>query len=629
MSCLSRYSFPFTSILLALAGSQLTTKADSNVLVQVMAANTTSGSNQRYETPALNIFKGLKPDIVAIQEFNVSNTFGINTTAALSNMVATTFGTNFVYYRETGYSIPNGIISRYPLLASGSWVDSDSGVNDRGFAWARIDLPGTNEIYVVSVHLKASSGADNEARRAAEAAELKDRITTNFPANAWIVVGGDMNLYDDTEAAIVTLKTFLSDSPVPADQNGDPDTNAGRGERYDRVLMSFSMTNRFVPTIMPSRTYTNGLVFDSRVYTPLSEVTPVVSTDSGAVNMQHMAVVKHFQYTITETNAMVAPVITNQPSPSLTVTQGNNAGFVVVAGGTAPLSYQWRHYATNIAGATAASYTRVNAQPAHAGNYTVVITNAAGSITSSIATLTVLVPATFSTPPQSLTVTQGGNATFSAVAGGNPAPGYQWRLFSTNLPGATSSTLSRNNAQPADAGDYTVVITNSVGAQTSSVVTLTVLVAPTISLPPQTQIASQGDDVTFAVTAAGSTPLGYQWRFNSADLAGATATNYTRYNVQPADVGNYSVVITNAAGSVTSTPASLSLQIPSPLVSILTPHLLQWEGLSNLTYTVQSRTNLTQTNWPTLGTASSSSSTIWFTNSESTNGLRLFRVTYP
>lgn len=103
-------------------------KAQSNVTVRVMASNLTSGSNQRYETPGINILKGLKADIVALQEFNVSNSFGINTPAALSNMVATTFGTNFVYFRENGYSIPNGVISRHPMVASGSWVDSDTGV---------------------------------------------------------------------------------------------------------------------------------------------------------------------------------------------------------------------------------------------------------------------------------------------------------------------------------------------------------------------------------------------------------------------------------------------------------------------------------------------------------------------
>jgi endonuclease/exonuclease/phosphatase family metal-dependent hydrolase len=263
-----------------------------------MASNLSSSDaqySQHYLQPGLNILKGLKADVVAMQEFN--------TTTTPRAMVDATFGTNFSYFREpTSYSIPNGIISRYPILSSGSWVDSDTGVNDRGYAWARIDLPGTNDLYVVSVHLKASSGTAESTRRNAEAMEIKSLIQSNFPANAWIVVAGDMNLYSDTEAAIQTFKTFLTDSPIPADQNNNVNTSANRSERYDRVLPSPSLASFLVPVVMPSRSYPNGLVFDSRVYTSLSDVAPVVSTDSGADSMQHMGVVKDFKFSYTVTN---------------------------------------------------------------------------------------------------------------------------------------------------------------------------------------------------------------------------------------------------------------------------------------------------------------------------------------
>ena len=103
----------------------------------------------------LRIFQGLKPDVVAIQEFSFSN----NTPADFRYLLDTAFGPEFVYYRETGYDtgIPNGIISRYPIIASGSW--DDPLISNRGFAWARIDLPGTNDLYVVSVHLYNSGTA--------------------------------------------------------------------------------------------------------------------------------------------------------------------------------------------------------------------------------------------------------------------------------------------------------------------------------------------------------------------------------------------------------------------------------------------------------------------------------------
>ncbi len=260
-----------------------------------MAANLTSGNQQSYEAPGIRIFQGLKPDIVAIQEFRYGGSTASND---LRTLVNTAFGTNYNFYREpytANGDLPNGIVSRYPILTSGSWVDSDTGVNNRGFAWARIDVPGTNDLYVVSVHLKASNASSDVTRRTAEANEIKALISTNFPANAWIIVAGDMNIYDESEGAVATLATFLSNSPVPADQNGETDTNAARSERYDRVLMSFSLTNRLVPLTLSNSTYNNGLVFDSRVYTPLNEVPPIQLGDSGVSGMQHMAVVRDFR----------------------------------------------------------------------------------------------------------------------------------------------------------------------------------------------------------------------------------------------------------------------------------------------------------------------------------------------
>lgn len=597
----------------------------SNVTVRVMAANLTSGSLQSYEGPGMRIFQGLHPDIVAIQEFQYAGSTASND---LRTLVSTAFGTNFNFYCEPNTGIPNGVVSRYPILDAGSWDDGDAGITDRGFAWAQIDLPGSNDLYVVSVHLKASSGADNVNRRAAQAAELKTRITNAWAAGAWIIVAGDMNLYSESEGAITTLRTFLSDSPVPADQNGDTDTNSGRDERYDRVLPSFSLTNALISVVMPSRTYTNGLVFDSRVYTSLADVSPVQLGDSGAANMQHMGVVKDFKITFTVTNGSIAPVITNPPQ-SLTVTQNNNATFSVLAGGTAPLGYQWRFATTNIAGATTSSYTRNSAQTNHAGDYTVVITNSVGSITSSIAKLTVLVPPTVAASPSNLVVTQNQNAIFTASAGGTPTLGYQWRFNSTNIAGATASTYTRVNAQNTDAGNYLVVVTNAAGAATSSIVTLTVLVPPTIGTPPQSQAANQGDAATFVVTANGSLPLSYQWRFGPTDLVGATSSSFTRSNVQPAHTGDYSVWITNAAGSVTSAPATLSLQIPRPSLTIPLPGLLTWQGLSNLSYTVQGSTNLHLPAWENLGAASSISNKIWFAFPPTNEPAQWFRVVYP
>ena len=87
----------------------------------------------------------------------------------------------------------------------------------------------------------------------------------------------------------------------------------------------------------------------------------------------------------------VPPYLTSQPQAQ-SVEQGSSAAFKVSAGGTAPLSYQWRCNGTNLAGASSSALTLTNALAGNAGSYTVVVTNGVGSVTSSVATLTVSVP---------------------------------------------------------------------------------------------------------------------------------------------------------------------------------------------------------------------------------------------
>ena len=438
--------------------------AQSNVNVRVMAANL-NGDSQKYEPFALRIFQGLKPDIVAIQEFNYSN----NMASDFRSMVDTAFGTNFVYYREPypgSSDIPNGIISRYPIINSGSWTDTL--VGNRGYAWAQIDLPGTNDIYVVSVHLLTSSASN----RAAEAANLKALMQTNFPSNAWIVLAGDFNTDSRTETAITTFSGYLSDFPVPVDDLGNSDTSVNRNHPHDYVLPSLSLANLETATIFPTHTCSNGLVFDSRVYGDLSDFYPVQSADSGLA--QHMAVMKDFTISLGGTSSNIAPSITTQPQ-SQAVSPGSNVTFTVVASGTTPFSYQWLFNGTNISAANTNFYTLANAQFTNAGNYSVIVTNIAGSITSSNAVLTVSnLPPSITTQPQSQTVNVGGSVTFTVVAGGTAPLSYQWLLGGTNIAGATTNSCTRTHVQTNDAGNYTVVVTNVAGCVTSVVATLTV-----------------------------------------------------------------------------------------------------------------------------------------------------------
>jgi endonuclease/exonuclease/phosphatase family metal-dependent hydrolase len=469
----------------------------TNVTVRVMSANL-NGNTQNYQPFALRIFQGLKPDVVAIQEFNYNSTNGLgnNTPAAFREMLDTAFGTNFVYARETNnYNIPNGIISRYPIIAAGEW--DDSFVNDRGFAWAQIHLPGTNDLFAVSVHLYSSGTA---ADRDSEATTIKTQIQNNFPAGAWVIVAGDFNTTSRGEAAIGTFSSFLSDNPIPTDavSGGDPDTNEPRNKPYDYVLPSFSFAPFLTNVNFASHSFTNGLVFDSRVYSPLTDVAPVLAADSGLA--QHMAVLKDFAITYASTNASTsnAPSIVTQPQGQ-NVPPGSNATFSVTASGAPTLAYQWLFYSTNITGANASAYSRNNVQAGDAGPYAVIITNNYGSITSSAAFLSVTNPApAITAPPQSQTIFAGQDATFNVTTSGTGLA-FQWRFNGTNIPSATSSSFTRFSAQTNDAGPYTVVVTNSSGSVTSA--------------PPAVLTVLLGTSTVIA-----------QWNFNSPSPDGLPTT---------------------------------------------------------------------------------------------------------
>ncbi|HTN88236.1 MAG TPA: endonuclease/exonuclease/phosphatase family protein, partial [Sorangium sp.] len=231
------------------------------------------------------IMQGLEPDIVLIQEFN----YGDNRAAQIRDFVDETFGATFSYYREDGAQIPNGIVSRYPILESGEW--DDSSVSNRDFAWARIDIPGPIDLWAVSVHLlTAGSGV-----RRTEAQQLVAAIQDTFPEGDYLVIGGDFNTDNRSEPCISTLsEVVVTSSPYPADRNGNTGTNASRGKPYDWVLVDDDLDPLETAVVIGGSTFPSGLVADTRVYSPIGELSPALATDSGADSMQHMGVVRDF-----------------------------------------------------------------------------------------------------------------------------------------------------------------------------------------------------------------------------------------------------------------------------------------------------------------------------------------------
>jgi hypothetical protein len=170
---------------------------------------------------------------------------------------------------------------------------------------------------------------------------------------------------------------------------------------------------------------------------------------------------------------LAPPAITQQPV-SQVATQGERVSLTAAAIGTPPLYYQWTLDGLPIRAGTSPAYTLASAQPGDQGEYSLTVSNAAGVAVSSNATITLLLPPSIYQQPGSLVVTQSRNATFIVGAGGTPPLSYQWLLDGTNLPGATSFRYSIKHAQIADAGSYTVAVSNRVGVVVSDPAMLTI-----------------------------------------------------------------------------------------------------------------------------------------------------------
>lgn len=267
------------------------------------------------------------------------------------------------------------------------------------------------------------------------------------------------------------------------------------------------------------------------------------------------------------------PVFGSEPA-SQTLTEGSGSYLslgVSLLNGTSGDSYQWYKDGTAIPGATSSSYYYFNGiTTALSGRYQVKVTNTAGSATSGEAIITITKRATgpaFTTQPAAQSGYTGGSVTFTAAATGNGTVSYQWRKDGTNLAGATGASLTLTHLQPADAAAYTVVATDADGSTPSAVAALTVLAAtpPSITSQPAPQISGLTGSVSFSVTATGSPAPTYQWRKNGNDIGGATSATLSLTNLVAGDAATYSVVVTNPAGTVTSSGASLIVydQIPS------------------------------------------------------------------
>ena len=191
------------------------------------------------------------------------------------------------------------------------------------------------------------------------------------------------------------------------------------------------------------------------------------------------------------------PIILSQPI-SVVVSPQEATNFSVVADGPS-LVYQWWHYNAPVPGGTAATLNITSAVPGTQGSYSVVVSNFANSVTSTVATLSFDASAlSILVPPKDATVETGYAVNFSVQPAGIPPFAYQWEHNGQAIPGATSSSYTISAVTTNFAGTYDVVVTNGYLGVTSPTALLTVTPGP---VPPLLVPARFGQSLTITFNA--------------------------------------------------------------------------------------------------------------------------------
>jgi len=270
------------------------------------------------------------------------------------------------------------------------------------------------------------------------------------------------------------------------------------------------------------------------------------------------------------------PTFTTQPS-NQTVNSGADVTFTAIANGNPSLiSYQWYKNSAVISGAINSVLSLTGVTSSDAGSYQCKASNSEGTVSSSVAVLTVKVAPVISSQPQSASVNPGSNVTFSVTTSSGTAPlSYQWKKVGVGLVG-TASSFTINSVVSSDAGDYYVIVSNSVGSDTSNTATLSVAaLVPTINttsivVTPNTsggsisaQVNGNYSETTVRLfSALSGFPLDSSNWVNIG--SGLSTVNFSVSGFEPCEAIDYKIEAQNDAGSVVTGLMTFNTSLVAP-----------------------------------------------------------------
>ena len=355
--------------------------------------------------------------------------------------------------------------------------------------------------------------------------------TSTAPATGWI--SSHNNIYSSTAANVA--RWGAADNTIALYNTNAADANTK------------SVTVSFTNVATGDLHLAGASQTDANLHgTPVADVTSDIDNDSRSATAPFMGADE-------PVTTCVAPAITTQPVAQ-TICDGAALNLSVVATGTG-LTYQWKKDGGDIAGATSASYSVAAATSANSGSYTVAITNTCGNQLSAAVAVIVNPRPVITAQPTAQAGCNGANVTFNVTATLSAGTiTYQWKKDGADVAGATNASYTVA-VSAANAGNYTVVVSNGSCSVTSNPAALTVTAATAITTQPAAVTACTGN-ANFSVTATGA-GLTYQWKKDGTDIPNATNSTLS-VPVNANAAGNYTVVVTGTCGAVTSSAATLT-----------------------------------------------------------------------